>query len=237
MKMKTVWSAMSVLLVMAVCICCLSVSAEEGAYIENEWNYVDQSMDVSHGIPDDAAGVLDRIRREGVLRIATEPYFAPQEFIDPDLEGQDQYVGADMKLAALIAERMGVGLEIVFVDQLHDLRPLFLADAGGAPILGLKGAVLKIHGNSKETEVYYAIHRAIDYVNNDITGMIEEAILKYETIRKEHSLSGRIAEAISNASESWRRKPDADKSHDDASEEDPYAVFMKVDEIESEEEQ
>ena len=79
--------------------------------------------------------------------------------------------------------------------------------------------------------------RAIDYVNNDITGMIEEAILKYETIRKEHSLSGRIAEAISNASESWRRKPDADKSHDDASEEDPYAVFMKVDEIESEEEQ
>ena len=48
MKMKTVWSAMSVLLVMAVCICCLSVSAEEGAYIENEWNYVDQSMDVSH---------------------------------------------------------------------------------------------------------------------------------------------------------------------------------------------
>ena len=116
MKMKTVWSAMSVLLVMAVCICCLSVSAEEGAYIENEWNYVDQSMDVSHGIPDDAAGVLDRIRREGVLRIATEPYFAPQEFIDPDLEGQDQYVGADMKLAALIAERMGVGLEIIPMD-------------------------------------------------------------------------------------------------------------------------
>ncbi|MBP3895266.1 MAG: phosphate acyltransferase PlsX, partial [Mogibacterium sp.] len=53
------------------------------------------------------------------------------------------------------------------------------SDAGGAPILGLKGAVLKIHGNSKATEVYYAIHRAVDYVSNDITGMIEEAVSKH----------------------------------------------------------
>lgn len=52
------------------------------------------------------------------------------------------------------------------------------SDAGGAPILGLKGAVLKIHGNSKATEVYYAIHRAIDYVKNDITGMIAAAVEK-----------------------------------------------------------
>ena len=53
-------------------------------------------------------------------------------------------------------------------------------DAGGAPILGLKGAVLKIHGNSKATEVYHAIHRAVDYVDNDITGMIAEAIANSE---------------------------------------------------------
>lgn len=104
----------------AVCCFCLFVSAaedgEETAYVENEWNFVDKSMDVSNGIPGDAAGVLDRIRRNGVLRVATEPYFAPQEFIDPDLEGQAQYAGADMKLAALIAERMGVKLEIIPMD-------------------------------------------------------------------------------------------------------------------------
>ena len=120
--------------------------------------------------------------------------------------------------------------------KLRELKKTFgYEDAGGAPILGLKGAVLKIHGNSTETEVYYAIHRAIDYVSNDITGMIEETILKYEQAKKEHSLSGRIAEAISNASESWRRRPEADKTRDDQSEEDPYAVFMKVDEAEKEE--
>lgn len=56
------------------------------------------------------------------------------------------------------------------------------SDAGGAPILGLKGAVLKIHGNSKSTEVYYAIKRAINYVENDITGMIAEAVEKTQSV-------------------------------------------------------
>ena len=61
--------------------------------------------------------------------------------------------------------------------KIKEIKAVFdYSDAGGAPILGLKGAVLKIHGNSKATEVYYAIHRAVDYVDNDITGMIAEAI-------------------------------------------------------------
>ena len=120
-------------------------------------------------------------------------------------------------------------------NKLKALRTTFgYADAGGAPILGLKGAVLKIHGNSKETEVYYAIHRAIDYVNNDINGMIEEAVLKNESIKKEQSISGRIAEAISTASGTFRKKTDADKAHGDG--EDPFAVFMQVDGEEQQEE-
>ena len=86
---------------------------EETLCVENAWNFVDQSMDVSGGIPQDAVGVLERIRAAGKVRVATEPYFPPQEFIDPSLSGQDQYVGADMELAKAIAERMGVALEIV----------------------------------------------------------------------------------------------------------------------------
>ena len=96
---------------------CFSVSAlaeeAEEVYVENAWNYVENSMDVSHGIPEDAAGALERIRLRGKLLVATEPYYPPQEFIDPSKTGQDQYVGPDMELARLIAERMGVGLEIV----------------------------------------------------------------------------------------------------------------------------
>lgn len=98
----------------------LSESLEEddanAQYIENAWNFVDVSLDVSAGIPEDAAGVLADIREAGVLRVATEPYFPPQEFIDPDLSGQESYAGADMALARLIAQRMGVELQIVPMD-------------------------------------------------------------------------------------------------------------------------
>lgn len=94
----------------------------ESQYQENAWNFVDISMDTSAGIPADATGVLADIREAGVLRVATEPYFAPQEFIDPDLEGQDGYAGADMALARLIAQRMGVALQIVAMDFTEVLR-------------------------------------------------------------------------------------------------------------------
>ncbi len=105
-------------ILLAACLLSFVCAAEEGkrSFVVNEWNYVDGSMDVTGGIPEDANGVLARIRETGVLRVGTEPYFAPQEFIDPALEGQAAYAGADMELARLIAERMGVELEIIPMD-------------------------------------------------------------------------------------------------------------------------
>lgn len=74
--------------------------------------------------------------------------------------------GAVAKMGALLA-----GGKIKEIKNEFDY-----ADAGGAPILGVKGAVLKIHGNSKETEVYHAILKAIPYVNNKVTDKIATAI-------------------------------------------------------------
>ena len=99
-------------------------AAADISYVENDLNFVDGALDVSHGLPPETTGVLERIKRSGVLRVATEPYFVPQEFIDRELTGQDQYAGADMELARLIAKRMGVKLEIVpmpFTDVLPAL--------------------------------------------------------------------------------------------------------------------
>ena len=98
----------------------------EDLYHENKWNFVEDSMDISGGIPDNAVGRLARIRDAGKLVVCTEPYFAPQEFIDPGLSGQNQYAGADMELARLIAKRMNVDLEIVpldFTDVLSSIGP------------------------------------------------------------------------------------------------------------------
>ncbi len=100
-------------LVLSVFFSAVPASGEAPQYLENQWNYVDMSMDISRGIPEDVIGRLARIRENGVLTVATSPYYAPQEFIDPSREGQECYVGADMELARLIALRMGVRLEIV----------------------------------------------------------------------------------------------------------------------------
>ena len=102
-----------------------ALGEEESPYVENEWNYVDGSMDVTNGIPEDAEGALADIRDAGVLRVATEPYFPPQEFIDPTLTGQERYVGSDMSLARVLARRMGVDLVIVpmeFTEVLNAVR-------------------------------------------------------------------------------------------------------------------
>lgn len=59
---------------------------------------------------------LAKIKAKGVLEVATEPYFAPYEFIDPSKEGQDQFVGFDMEIAKYIADKIGVELKIVPLD-------------------------------------------------------------------------------------------------------------------------
>ena len=116
MPLKTLLRRAALAVLCALALAGAAAGAEEAEapqYVENDWNFVDGSMDVSQGIPASAEGVLGRIRQAGVLRVATEPYFPPQEFIDPTLTGQDAYVGADMDLARLIAVRMRVRLEIV----------------------------------------------------------------------------------------------------------------------------
>ena len=67
--------------------------------------------------------------------------------------------------------------------KIKELKALFdYSDVGGAPILGLKGPVVKVHGNSGETEVYYAIMKAIPFVNNDVTGLITKSIAENEAL-------------------------------------------------------
>ena len=82
MKRHFFRAAASLILGAALCLCMFfSPATAEMYYVENEWNYVDESMDADHGIPDNATGVMDRIKRKGGLRVATEPYFPPFEFI------------------------------------------------------------------------------------------------------------------------------------------------------------
>lgn len=59
---------------------------------------------------------LEEILQKGKLVLATSPDYAPQEFINPNATGQDQYVGSDIELAKHIAKELGVELEIKAMD-------------------------------------------------------------------------------------------------------------------------
>ena len=48
---------------------------------------------------------------------------------------------------------------------------------GGAPILGLTKPVFKAHGNSNSDTFKNAIKQTIDYINGDIGGALEKALV------------------------------------------------------------
>lgn len=47
---------------------------------------------------------------------------------------------------------------------------------GGAPVLGLKGLVVKVHGNTDGSEIGYAIRQCVDFVKADVTEKIISAM-------------------------------------------------------------
>ena len=60
------------------------------------------------------------------------------------------------------------------------LKGFSLADYGGAPLLGLKGLVVKVHGSSKSIEVKHAIYQCVDFNRNQINDIIRESFAKTE---------------------------------------------------------
>ena len=146
-----------ILLAVITLLCCAfcPTAAAEEVYVENDRNYVDGSMDVTNGIPENASGVLDRIRRSGVLRVATEPYFPPQEFIDPDKSGQEKYAGADMELARLIAARMGVELQIIEM-EFSDVLPALTEDQADLTISAISFTPARANSWTMSKGYYYA---------------------------------------------------------------------------------
>lgn len=100
-----------------------TIAADEGMLTEGEADAgagsqgTDGEKNASTETEDTSAGEkknrLEEILERGYLEVATEPYFAPNEFIDPSKQGDEQYVGSDIELAHLIADKLGVELRII----------------------------------------------------------------------------------------------------------------------------
>ncbi len=76
-------------------------------------------------------------------------------------------------LKSSVKTKIGAGL---IYKPLKKAFSRFMADdKGGAPLLGLKGLVVKIHGNSKDREVQSAILQCRSFIMHDVNGKILEA--------------------------------------------------------------
>ena len=90
--------------------------------------------------------------------------------------------GVALAVMKRIKQKMTEGLvakagALLSYNKLKEIKKEFdYSEEGGAPILGLKGPVLKIHGSSKANAVYNAILMAVPYVEQDVTALIENAI-------------------------------------------------------------
>ena len=55
---------------------------------------------------------------------------------------------------------------------------------GGAPLLGVPGAVIITHGSSTHKAIYHAVRVGANAARNDVTGLIAKQIAEYEASRK-----------------------------------------------------
>ena len=55
---------------------------------------------------------------------------------------------------------------------------------GGAPLLGVPGAVIITHGSSTHKAIFYAVKAGVNAARNDVSGLISSRIEEYESSRK-----------------------------------------------------
>ncbi|WP_324823223.1 phosphate acyltransferase PlsX [Sinanaerobacter sp. ZZT-01] len=72
---------------------------------------------------------------------------------------------------------------LLLSNRLNEMKQEFdYSEYGGAPILGVKGVLLKIHGSSNANAVKNAIIKGIPYVENKVVEVIQDSVLELEEI-------------------------------------------------------
>lgn len=84
------------------------------------------------------------------------------------------------KFTAGTIPKMGA---LLLSGKLKELKKEFdYSEYGGAPILGVKGALIKMHGSSNANAVKNAIVKSIPFASNQVVQTIQNAVLELEEI-------------------------------------------------------
>ena len=96
--------------------------------------------------------------------------------------------GLAWNILQLIKKKFTDGLKAKFgaallIDKLGELKKEFdYSEYGGAPILGVKGPIVKMHGSSKAPAVKNTILKAIPFVEENVVETIQNSVLEIEEI-------------------------------------------------------
>ena len=72
---------------------------------------------------------------------------------------------------------------LLLSQKLKELKAEFdYSEYGGAPFLGVKGAIVKMHGSSNANAVKNTILKGIPYAEKNVVGMIQNSVLELEEI-------------------------------------------------------
>lgn len=78
----------------------------------------------------------------------------------------------------MVSTRSKLGALLIKPALKSALKGFDATEYGGAPLLGLKGLVVKIHGNAKANEVKNAIIQCVSFQEQDINEKIKESLIK-----------------------------------------------------------
>lgn len=99
--------------------------------------------------------------------------------------------GVALSFTQLIKSKITQGIipkigALILWGKLKELKKeLDYSEYGGAPILGVKGAVIKMHGSSEAKGVKNAILRARPYIENNVVDIIHNEVLKIQDVKME----------------------------------------------------
>ncbi len=96
--------------------------------------------------------------------------------------------GLALKISGLLKEKFTAGVKakigaMFLLNKMKEIKQEFdYSEYGGAPILGVKGALVKMHGSSNGNSVKNAILRAIPFVEGNVVKTIEDSVIEIERI-------------------------------------------------------
>ena len=72
---------------------------------------------------------------------------------------------------------------LMLKEKLQGLKTEFdYSEYGGAPILGVKGAIVKMHGSSNANAVKNTIIKSIPYIEGKVVDKIQQSVVNIEEI-------------------------------------------------------